>query len=188
MSNMILNKNLVKILGSFSDDYNKRIYGRDISKKLRINQKTISNLLNKLEKDNILKFSIEGKNKYYYFNKFNPNIRDIIKLIEIQRKIEFFERYKKYRELFDKLDKRAKGILIIFGSYADFSANKKSDLDVFVIGKIDDIKDLEQLYNIKLNIVKINEKDFNKEAIIVKEIIKKHIILKGEDEFIRLIW
>jgi len=102
MSNMILNKNLIKILEVFSEDYNKRIYGRDVAKKLKMNQKTVSNILNKLEKENILKFSIEGKNKYYYLNKFNSNIKEIVKLIEIQRKIEFLDRYKKFRELFCK--------------------------------------------------------------------------------------
>ena len=188
MSNMILNNKIVKILEVFSGDYNKRIYGRDVAKKLKMNQKTVSNILNSLEKENILKFSIEGKNKYYYLNRFNPNIKEIVKLIEIQRKIEFLGGYKRFRELFNKLDERAKGILIIFGSYADYSANEKSDLDISIIGNIGNIGDLEQLYNIKINIVKISEKDFNKEDTIVREIIKKHIILKGEDEFIRLIW
>ena len=185
---MILNKNLIKILEVFSEDYNKRIYGRDVAKKLKMNQKTVSNILNKLEKENILKFSIEGKNKYYYLNKFNSNIKEIVKLIEIQRKIEFLDRYKKFRELFDKINERAKGTLIIFGSYASFSANEKSDLDISIIGKIEDIRDLERLYNIKINIIDISKKDFNKEDTIIKEIIKKHIILKGEEEFIRLIW
>jgi len=69
-----------------------------------------------------------------------------------------------------------------------FSANEKSDLDISIIGKIEDIRDLERLYNIKINIIDISKKDFNKEDTIIKEIIKKHIILKGEEEFIRLIW
>ena len=188
MSNMILNKNIAKVLEVFSDDYNKKIYGRDVAKRLKMNQKTVSNTLNKLEKENILKFSIEGKNKYYYLNRFNSNIKEIIRLIEIQRKIEFLNKYKTFRELFDKINERAKGILIIFGSYAGYFANEKSDLDISIIGKIDDIRDLEQLYNIKINIVKISKKDFNKEDTIIKEIIKKHVILKGEYEFIRLIW
>ena len=36
MSNMILNNNTSEILESFSKDYNKKIYGRDISKKLNV--------------------------------------------------------------------------------------------------------------------------------------------------------
>lgn len=189
MSNMILNNNhCLEILENFAMDYNKKIYGRDISKKLRMNQKTVSNILNKLEKEHVLKFSIEGKNKYYSLNKFNPNIKEIIKLIEINRKIRFINRYKKFIELFNRLESRTDGILILFGSYANFSSDEKSDLDILIIGKNQEINDLEELYNIKLNLVKITKKKFNKEEILIKEIIKNHIILKGVEEFIELLW
>jgi len=188
MSNMVLNNNSLEILESFSGDYKKNIYGRDISKKLKMNQKTVSNILNKLEKENILKFSIEGKNKYYYLNNLNYKIKEIIKIIEINRKIKLIEKYKKFSELFNKLESRIEGVLIIFGSYANFLTNEKSDLDILIIGKHQELKDLEELYNIKINIVKIDKNKFNKEDILIKEIIKNHIIFKGMEEFIELIW
>jgi len=65
---MILNINKIKILKEFSSGYHKRIYGRDIAKKLKMNQKTVSNVLNRLEKEHILEYKKEGKNKYYYLN------------------------------------------------------------------------------------------------------------------------
>ncbi|MCK5625196.1 nucleotidyltransferase domain-containing protein [Candidatus Pacearchaeota archaeon] len=185
---MILNTKKLKILEEFSTDYNKRIYGRNVAQKLKVNQKTVSNTLNELERENILKFTQEGKNKYYYLNKFYPYIRETIQLIETQRKINFLEEHNKLKELFLELEKRIKGILIIFGSYANFSSNEKSDLDLFVIGEIKDTEDLEELYNIKINIVKSNKNKFNKEDYIIKEIIKNHIVLKGAEDFIKLIW
>lgn len=188
MSNMLLNKNKLKILGEFSVNYTRKIYGRDVAKKLRMNQKTVSNILNELEKEHILKFTREGKNKYYYLNEFYPYIKEIIQLIETQRKINFLEKHKKLKDLFLKLEKRAEGILVIFGSYANFSANEKSDLDVFITGNIKDIEDLEELYNIKINIVKSNKNKFDKKEHIIKEIIKNHIILKGIEDFVELIW
>jgi len=188
MSNMIFNNKITKILELFREDYNRRIYGRDIANKLKMNQKTISNILNRLEKEDILKFSTEGKNKYYYLNKINPHIKDIIKLIEIDRKIKFIDNYKKFSSLFNKLEEKTEGILIVFGSYANSSANNKSDLDIVIIGKISDITELEDLYKIKINIVKIDKNKFNKEDILIKEIIRNHIILKKVEEFIELIW
>jgi predicted nucleotidyltransferase len=185
---MLLNKNKLKILGEFSVNYTRKIYGRDVAKKLRMNQKTVSNILNELEKEHILKFTREGKNKYYYLNEFYPYIKEIIQLIETQRKINFLEKHKKLKDLFLKLEKRAEGILVIFGSYANFSANEKSDLDVFITGNIKDIEDLEELYNIKINIVKSNKNKFDKKEHIIKEIIKNHIILKGIEDFVELIW
>ncbi len=188
VSNMILNNNILEILESFSGDYNKKIYGRDIAKKLKMNQKTVSNILNNLEREHILKFSIEGKNKYYYLNNIHPSNKEIIKLIEINRKMKFIEKYKRFNDLFNKLESRNEGVLVIFGSYANFSANEKSDLDVLIVGKHQEIKDLEELYNLKINIIKIDKKKFSKEDILIKEIIKNHVILKGVEGFIELIW
>lgn len=188
MSKMLLNKKEIDILEEFSSDYSKKIYGRNIAGKLKMNQKTVSNILKKFEKENMLKFTSEGKNKYYFLNKFNPRIKDIIKLIEIAKKIKFLEKRKNLGGLFSDLENRTQGIAIIFGSYANYSANLKSDLDVFVIGKIKDVNDLEKIYNIKINIIKSVMKKFNKQDIFIKEIIKNHIILKGVEEFIELIW
>ncbi len=188
MSKMIFNEKIIKILEAFSSDYSKRVYGREISRKFKMNQKTISNILNKLEKENILKFTSEGKNKYYYLNKFNPRIKEIIKLIEISRKSNFLDKNKNKQELFEKIEKRTKGVAIIFGSYSKNQANEKSDLDLFVMGSIEDLGDLEQLYNIKINLIKSNAKKFNPQEHIIQEIINNHIILKGIEEFIGLIW
>jgi len=188
MSSMVFNISRLKVLEEFSGDYSKRIYGRNVARKLKMNQKTVSNLLNELEREHILKFTQDGKNKYYYLNRFNSHISEIIQLIETQKKINFFEKYKKLKELFLKLKERTKGILIIFGSYADFSANEKSDLDVFVMGNIKDIEDLEEFHNVKINIVKSDKNKFNKKEPIIKEIIKNHIVLKGVEDFIELIW
>jgi len=187
MSNMLLNINKFNILSEFSKDYSRKIYGRDVAKKLRMNQKTVSNTLNELEKEDILKFTHEGKNKYYYMNEFYPYIKEIIKLIEIQRKINFLKKYDKLKGLFSKLENQSEGILIIFGSYANFNANERSDLDIFVTGDIS-IEDLETSYNIKINIIKSSKKGFNKNEHIIKEIIKNHIILMGVEDFVDLIW
>ena len=185
---MMLDNKVESILAEFSSDYNKKIYGREIARKLKMNQKTVSNLLNKLEKDNILKFSQEGKNKYYFLNKLNPKIKEIIKLIEINRKINFLEKYKKIRGIFEKLEERTRGILIIFGSYANFSSHEKSDIDVLIIGKVNELKDLEQIYELKINAVNVNKNKFDVDDSFIKEIIKNHIILRGIEDFVDLIW
>lgn len=185
---MIFDKKTFTILDEFSSDYYKKIYGRGIARKKKMNQKTVSNILNKLEKEHILKFSYEGKNKYYYLNRFNPNIKEIIKLIEIDRKIKFIEKNKGLKKLFDELEKRTQGMLVIFGSYTQGTNTEKSDLDVFVIGKISNIDDLEELYSIKINIIRSEKGKFNKKEAIIIEIIKNHIVLKGVEEFVDLLW
>ncbi len=185
---MLLDKNTLCILGAFASDYTKKIYGSDLAKKLNMNQKTVSNILNKLEKEHILKFAIEGKNKYYYFNKFNSHIREIVKLIEIGRKIAFLEKYKHLQDLFKELEERSKGIVVIFGSYAKGAPTKSSDLDVFLIGSCSNVENLETLYNLKINIIFSEKKKFDKNEPFIKEIIKSHIVLKGVEEFVELLW
>ena len=75
MSKMLLDNKVLDVLAEFSSDYTKRVYGREIARKLKMNQKTVSNTLKKLEKENVLKFEKQGKNKYYFLNKFNLQIR-----------------------------------------------------------------------------------------------------------------
>ena len=188
MSNMLLNEKEARILGEFCLDIGKKIYGRSIASKLKMNQKTVSNILNKLEKESILKYSTEGKNKYYFLNMLNPQVKDTIKMLEISRKNKFIQMHSRLKELFYALEKRAKGILVIFGSYANFTNDKNSDLDVFIIGNIEETEDLENLYKIKINIIKSQKEKINKEDVFIKEIIKNHIILKGVEEFTEMIW
>ena len=188
MNNMLLNNKEQCILNEFIGNYSKKIYGRDIAKRLKMNQKTVANILNRLEKEQILKFSTEGKNKYYFLNTFNYHLKEIIAMIEIKRKIDFLEKNKNIKDLFAKLEKKSKGILILFGSYAKGKSNKESDLDVFSIGDIGQAHDLEDLYNIKINIIKSTKDKFNKQEPIIREIINNHIILKGTEEFIELTW
>lgn len=182
MSKMLLNKTELQIMHEFANDYSKKVYGRAIAKKLNLNQKTVANILNKLEKEDILKFTREGKNKYYFLNSFNPAIKEIIKIIEIDKKISFLKKHKKMHGLFKKLEERSEGILIIFGSYAENRENKGSDLDVFVCGTIKEVHDLEEVHNLKINIVK--SKNIGQEKSFFIEIMKKHIILKGLEKFI----
>ena len=185
---MLFNNKTLAILSEFCSDYNKRIYGRQIAKKLKMNQKTVSNILNSLEKQHILKYATEGKNKYYFLNQLNLEIQDILKIIEITRKNIFLKKYPKLRNLFKELENRGNGILIVFGSYANNTSTKDSDLDIFTTGQKIKTQDLEEKYNLEINIITSTKHKFNKQEVFIKEVIKNHIILKGVEEFIDLTW
>ena len=184
---MLLNDKELKILNVFSNDYSRMIYGRDVAKNLGLNQKSVSNALNGLERKHVLKYKIEGRNKYYFLNRMNPGIKEIIKLIEINRKIEFLGN-SKIAELLVKLEERVNGILIVFGSYASGRNKKGSDLDLFVVGRVDGIDSLKDVYGIDINVVRTTRGKFDKGDIIVKEVMGNHVVLKGVEEFVDLIW
>ena len=171
MSNMLLNTKVLQILEEFSSDYRKRIYGRNIAKRLKMNQKTVSNILNKLEKENILKFSYEGKNKYYYLNMFNSIIKEVIKLAEIDRKIRFIARNKNLKE-FEKVSKeltekelnQTKEQLI--GNYQISMEDSQTQTINLLVSEIQG--DAKDFYEYEKNISKVKLKD-------VKELAKKTI-------------
>jgi predicted nucleotidyltransferase len=185
---MLLNTRESKVLEEFADDFHKGIHGRALAKKTGMNQKTASNIFNRLEKENIVKYRFEGKNKVYFLNGLNPHIKEIIKIIEINRKLNFLEQNKKLVNLFKELEQSSEGTLIVFGSYASGTRTSKSDLDILLLGKSSSIENLEKTFNIEINLIKSSKNKFNKDEPFIKEVIKNHIVLKGVDEFVNLIW
>lgn len=187
MNKMLLNKNMKLILNELIRGKNGRIYGREIAKRYKLNQKTVANTLNRLEKEGILKYKTEGKNKYYFLNDFNPLIKEIVRIIEIEKKADFLKKHKSIVNLIRKIEQKSEGIVVLFGSYARGNEKKDSDLDLLLIGKAD-LEDLEKSYNKKLNVIKSTKEKFDGESPFIREVLKNHIVLKGVEEFVNLAW
>lgn len=182
---MLLDKNKYIVLKEFL--YNdKGIYGSFVARKNFLNQKTVCNVLKFLEGEGFLKFKSEGKNKIYFLNKDRVGIRDVVKMIEVQSKIGFLERNKKFEKLFLELESMAKGVLIIFGSYAKGLNKSSSDLDVLVIGSIGDVSDLEESFGLEINVVNVKKSKFSLDENFIREVLDNHVVLKGVDEFVDL--
>ena len=87
--------------------------------------------------------------------------------------------------------------LILFGSRAEGKSREKSDVDLCIINK-DGKKNVnfskfELLFKLEINPIYLSNKEFKQmlkeeEQNLAKEIIKKHIILYGEEYFWNLIW
>jgi predicted nucleotidyltransferase len=185
---MILNNTEKLILEEFSKNRSKRIYGREIADKFHMNQKTISNVLNNMERENILKFKTEGKNKYYFLNENNPHIREVIKIVELFKKISFLEKNRKLEKLFQKIEDKTKGIAIIFGSYAKGTQTPKSDMDLFILGNIGETRELEDSFGIEINVIKGQKDKFDMKEPFIREVMENHVILKGVEDFVNLTW
>ena len=71
-------------------------------------------------------------------------------------------------------------MILLFGSYARGNEKKDSDIDVYIETSSPKIKeDVRKIYD--LISVKIGK--FNREDLLIKEIIKNHIIIKGGEEY-----
>jgi predicted nucleotidyltransferase len=87
--------------------------------------------------------------------------------------------------------------LILFGSYADGSATEESDIDLFTIGtltkdQLTHIKKFEATYGKKIILKITTAENFNVALragdILVKEIIRNHIILQNADLYVTILW
>lgn len=181
---MLLNN---KIFEEFVGDYSINLTGSLIAKKKKLNQKTVSNYLNILEKQGILKSKTRGKNKNYYLNLDNKEIiKNYILAIEHLRTIEFYNENLIIKEISEKINPIIKGSAIIFGSYAKKLEKKDSDLDILIIGKCNE-KEIEQIgkkYNLEISL-KIYPK--LKSDILTKEAIKNHIYIKNSEKIVEVL-
>ncbi|MBU0461509.1 MAG: nucleotidyltransferase domain-containing protein [Nanoarchaeota archaeon] len=179
---------LNKMMGHFMRDISAGYYASQIAHALRINQKTVSNYLNSLEKQHLLKSRSEGKNKVFFFNRDEPLLtKSFLIQIESEKTTAFFQTHFNIMSIMERIPGDC---VIIFGSYAKGLEKKDSDLDLLIVGKTDDkaIKDLEKIYHIEINVHRVDERGFisamkNRE-ILINEVVKDHIIIRGLDLFI----
>jgi len=186
---MLHNKNY-EILSKFLRDYNKEIYGRELTNITFLSQKNIALTLDELEKDGILKSRKSGNIRYYKLNLENTEIKDVILILETLKKIDFFKKQRKIASLF-KTDNRIVGI---FGSYAKGTQKKESDIDIFIIGNKlkEDYDKLGEKLDLNINIKYFPENEFinliKSKDNLIKEIIKDHILIFNIENLINLIW
>lgn len=188
----MLNENIFKVLSLFIGDYQKEVYGREAARELGMNQKTVSNVLLRLGKENILRSKTEGRNKVYRLNLSNPALMHVLSMVEEEKAVRFREESGLGRDFIDEIIKSRSPLVIIFGSYANGTQKKDSDVDILVLSPFDaDLSDVQKFYKIKASIKEYTEKEL-KEALrsgdyLITEVLRKHIVLVGSDIFVKMV-
>lgn len=174
----------MEILEYMARDIEQGYHASGIAKELKLNQKTVSNYLNKLQKQGMLATTTQGRNKLFYFQRFN--IKPLLLNIETQKNLKFMRKHIKIENILKQLNlKKA----IIFGSYAKGTQHKDSDLDIFLVGDYDEdkVREVEKTYNIEIQIHLTSEKNFKKalkqKAVLVGEVIADHIMIGNYEYF-----
>lgn len=191
MSQMLHNK-YFQILELFMGNYLQEVHGRSLVGKIGLSQKAIALTLDELEKLNILKSRKTGNMKYFRLNLLNTEIRDLFKITELIRKMNFFQKHRKIAHLFRKEDKDK--IIGIFGSYAQGTAKKDSDLDLFIIGnnKKEKYSQSGKILGLEISLKFFSEKELvqllQEKNFLIKEIIQNHLLIFGTEKFVNLIW
>ncbi|MBL7053572.1 MAG: nucleotidyltransferase domain-containing protein [Candidatus Portnoybacteria bacterium] len=153
---------------------------REISRNIGESHSTVLRKINELVKDNILDYKQEGKNKIFFI-KNNLKSKNYVYSAEIYKLNKLLKKHPKLSILFEEIKKNfKKGIIILFGSYAKGNKKNDSDIDIYLETADNKIKNKIKEINSKLSI-KIGEFDTN--SLLIKEIIKNHVILRGVEEY-----
>lgn len=158
----------------------KEMHGRELAKEIGTSLTRVQSILNELRKINVIDFRVEGKNHVYFIKK-NISSKSFVLNAENYKLAKILDKHQNLEPIFhDIIQKSRCNMILLFGSYARGNEKKDSDIDVYIETSSPKIKeDVRKIYD--LISVKIGK--FNREDLLIKEIIKNHIIIKGGEEY-----
>lgn len=184
-----LNIIVILMLHMSQNNYNIRIveallksesHIRGLAKLLGTSQTTIARKVQELHKGNAVDFRQDGKNKTVFLKK-SLEAKQYAYHAEIQKILEILRMYPHLRRIIELIRKNERiSLAILFGSYAKGTAKKESDIDIYIDTDDRELKEEAALIDSKIR-VKIGK--YNKESLLIKEIEKNHVIIKGIEAY-----
>ena len=158
----------------------REMHGRELAKELKTSLTRIQTTLTELRNSNIVDYKMEGKN-HIYFIKRNLISKSFILNAENYKLAKLISNYESLGPIFQDIIEKSKcNLIILFGSYAKGTPQKSSDIDIYIESTNPKIKEaVQHIYD--LISVKIGK--FNLDNLLIKEIIKNHVIIKGAGEY-----
>ncbi|MBI5393324.1 nucleotidyltransferase domain-containing protein [Candidatus Woesearchaeota archaeon] len=184
-----MTENGLQIISLFTDGFDREYYIREVEKLLKISPRTAQLILENLENKGIIESRIRGKIKSYKL-RINELSNRYLTFVEQYKSIVFMEKNLLIKEVIEKINPSINGIGIIFGSYAKGTADKESDLDIFVAGDYEkeEIKKVSRNLGIEISIkcypLETFENNVNQDFLI-KEVLKNHIVFRNIELFIQ---
>ncbi|MBI3623572.1 nucleotidyltransferase domain-containing protein [Candidatus Pacearchaeota archaeon] len=153
---------------------------REIARTLNESHSTILRKINELLKEKVLDYKKEGRNKTFFI-KNNLKSKNYVYSAEIHKLNNLLKKHPELSIIFEDLKKNfPKGMVILFGSYAKGAPKQDSDIDVYLETNDNKVKNKVKEVNSKLSI-KIGK--FDVKSLLIKEIIKNHVIIRGLEDF-----
>jgi predicted nucleotidyltransferase len=181
--------NQLEIMSLFRTNYKNKLYFREISRLSKLSLKACQNALANLEDGKILKSSVEGKNKYFCLNLDSIRTKLWLLQSEIYQTDKFLEKHTQFKTFLKSTNSSTP--IIVFGSFASFSAKKDSDLDVLIISKKEPVLPFH-LMPFEIHKITLTETTFlkalNKQEDLIKEIEECHIILNNHSFYVDVMW
>ena len=186
-----ITENSLQVLSLFANGFDREYYIREVEKLLKISPRTAQLILEDLENKGIIESKTRGKIKSYKLQVNELSKRYLI-FVEQYKSIAFMEKNLLVKEIIEKISPFIEGIGIVFGSYAKETANKESDLDIFIAGNYEkeEVKKVSRNLGIEISVkcypLKIFEKNI-KQDILLKEILKNHIVFLNPEQFVKIV-
>lgn len=158
---------------------NKNNHLRQIAKDLNTNHMTVKRILDKLVKENILDLKEEGRNNVYSIKK-TLEAQNMVYMAELYKFDKLIKKHPELKQDLSALRKLNARLITIFGSYANFNEKEDSDIDIYIETNANRLKLYTSQINRKFD-VKIGR--YNKKNLLIGEIEKSHIIIKGLERF-----
>jgi predicted nucleotidyltransferase len=152
---------------------------RQIAKDLKMNHMTIKRALDKLTKTNVLDVKKEGRNHVYSIKK-TLEAENMVLRAEMYKFDVFLGKHPELKQDLKTLKKLPANQIVIFGSYAKSTETKESDIDIFIETRKNRIKKEALKINSKFS---VKTGKYIKNNLLIKEIEKYHIIVKGVEVF-----
>ncbi len=153
---------------------------REIARKLNEPHSTVLRRLNELVRENVLDYGLEGRNRVFFI-KNNLQARSYVYSAERHKLLELVRRYPTVGIILEDLTRKIpEGMIVVFGSYAKFSAKPDSDLDIYIGTEVRKLKYRAEDVNSRIR-AKVGR--FDTGSLLIKEIMKNHVIVRGVEEF-----
>jgi predicted nucleotidyltransferase len=192
----------IKILRFFATNIGKQFTIREISKRIKTTYSITHEYMQKLIRKNLIRIEKQGKSSLCSFNYKEAN-KDVFYVEQI-RADNMIKKNKNLNVLISDIKSKINYsfyTLVLFGSFAKETQNNRSDIDLLVIiPESEGIERFERgihsvidLYPLEIHLIVINEKSFKEmitskqETNIAKEVVNKHIIFYGVENYYKLI-
>ncbi|MBD3310726.1 hypothetical protein GF351_05915 [Candidatus Woesearchaeota archaeon] len=188
---MVNKLTILQVLEPFLSKPKEKLHLSEISRAIGTPHPTVRQWLNIMEKKGVLKKGFKGRLTLYSLNTENKSIINYLAIAEKNNLIKRCEQSLILKELTDfiQFELKENTKALIFGSAAE-TFDKAEDVDMIIIGKMDEKKITSISKHINKEIHLINVSSLEKISRSLKEeIIKKHLIISGDEEIIRwMIW
>lgn len=142
---------------------------RAIAKATGIPLTNVKRAADSLIEENVLDARRVGKNRIFSL-KTSLEARAYVFSAEHYKALKILDMYPRIAPVIEQALKGCKGMIILFGSHANLTAKKGSDIDLYCLTG-------------KVRGANVKNGEFKRDSLLVKEIIRNHAIFRGAEEF-----